>query len=420
MPAAVATAAKAVVGFFTANAVTKVLGALVVNALVSTVTNRLFAPKTIGNSISNMQVTVRSAVEYRKIVYGQAMVSGPVIYTNTDNSKDLWTVVALTGHEIDSFVSIWFDGKEIPVADISWTPGAGGADGTGTGEVSTSDFVGENSTAGAYLRYYLGHPDQAVCGALDTAFTQWGTNNRLRGVSYLVSRLRYNTDTERVWENGPPSNYKALIKGRKIYDPRLDTTNGGSGSHRYSDSATWEWSDNPALCVADYLVNWMGADAATEVDWTSIADAADDCDVTVDIPTASTETRFTCNGALSTGQTHRKNLEALLSSMDGKLSYTGGVWKVRASVWEASSVSIDQDDLAGDVSWRGGAPAEERFNTVRGVYVDPGRAYEVTEFQHVTASEFVTRDNGETLRTDVELADDQFRVHGAARCVSDT
>jgi Putative phage tail protein len=115
------------------------------------------------------------------------------------------------------------------------------------------------------------------------------------------------------------------------------------------------------------------------------------------------EKRFTCNGVLSTGSSHKDNLDALLSSFDGKLSYTGGQWKIRASVWEASSVSFDEDDLAGAVDVRGSSPLSERFNTVRGVFVDPDRDYEVNEFPHVTNSTYVTRDNGVTLTYDLKL-----------------
>jgi hypothetical protein len=151
----------------------------------------------------------------------------------------------------------------------------------------------------------------------------------LRGVTYVVLRLLYNADTEEIWsKNGQPRDIKAVIKGRKIYDPRLDSNNGGSGTHRYGDSSTWEWSDNPALCVADYLTQIMGVDPATGVNWTSVADAADDCDASVDIPTSSTETRFTCNGVISLGESHKSNLDKLLSSMDGRLSYSQGQWTV--------------------------------------------------------------------------------------------
>jgi hypothetical protein len=38
---------------------------------------------------------------------------------------------------------------------------------------------------------------------------------------------------EEVWPNGAPANFFALVKGRRLYDPRKDSTNGGSGTHRY-------------------------------------------------------------------------------------------------------------------------------------------------------------------------------------------
>ena len=43
------------------------------------------------------------------------------------------------------------------------------------------------------------------------------------------------------------------VLGRKLYDPRKDTTAGGSGSHRLATPSTWEYSDNPSLALADWL-----------------------------------------------------------------------------------------------------------------------------------------------------------------------
>src|SRR5690606_32671030 len=39
------------------------------------------------------------------------------------------------------------------------------------------------------------------------------------------------------------------VKGAPAYDPRKDTTVGGSGSHRWSDQNTWEYTDNPAVIM---------------------------------------------------------------------------------------------------------------------------------------------------------------------------
>ena len=379
--------------------------------LLSAVTQRLFGPKTNFRNSANVQVTTRGGLEYRKIVYGQAMVSGPVVYNNVSgtNNEYLWYQIAMADHECEDLIDVWLDGDQIAKADIDWTAGSAGADGTGSGDVSTAKWVGSNSTKAVMAMYYPGHADQVVSATLNTAFADIGTNHRLRGVAHAIFRLLYNADTEEIWQQGVPRDFKAVWKGRKIYDPRLDSTQSttsplGSGSHRHTDASTWAWSANPALCVADYLMNYMSVAAATDINWQSVITAADDCDAVVDIPPSpGTETRFTCNGALSLGQSHRDNLLALLSSMDGKLSYTGGQWKVRASVWEASSVSITANDLAADVKVRGSAPRSERFNTVRGFFADPARDYSFAEFQHVTNSTYVTRDAGETLEYDLEL-----------------
>lgn len=382
--------------------------------LISLVASKLFGPKIEKQTgLQPVNVTTRSAIDYRKIVYGQAQVSGPIVYQNADNDAgnaiaDLYTVVPVADHEIEDFVSLWLDSDAIPKADIAWTAGAAGADGTGTGAVSTAKWVGESSDTALYFQYYLGHPNQVASGQLTTVFsTDLTSNFRGRNAAYFFARQRYRKTTEKIWQDRNVSNYRALIKGKKIYDPRKDSTNGGSGTHRYTDSTTWEWSDNPALCLADYLFDVMDVDPATEIDWTAVADAADDCDVLVTIPPAgspaTTEKRFTCNGALSLGVRHRDNLESILSSMAGTLAYVGGVWRMRASVWDAASVSIPTSDIVGDVTVRGTAPLAERFNRVTGAYIDPARNYQAVEFSSVTASEFQTRDNNRELTNDLEL-----------------
>ena len=405
MPVFVAPAAA---GFFS-TAAGAFIGKALLSVGLSVLSSKLFAPKVPdGAGLTGIQVTANSALEYRRICYGQAILSGPLNYDNLSGSDNeyLWWQIPLTDHEVDSFVSIWFDNDEIPVADIDWTAGTGASDGTGTGDVSTAEFIGANSQKAVNLWYYLGHADQPVAGALDTEFTEITSTHRLREVSHFVARLLYNEDTQEVWEGGNPQDMKAVIKGRRVYDSRLDDTNGGSGAHRFATPSTWEWSDNPALCLVDYLTQYMGVTFA-RVDWASFASAADDCDVLVDIPPVSspqnTETRFTCNGILSLGENHKDNLDAILSSFAANLRYSGGQWAVRASVWEASSVTFDSSDMAGDIVTRGAAPEKDRFNGVDGFFIDPVRDYEAVEFPRVASSAYVTRDNGKELQYSLEL-----------------
>lgn len=386
---------------------------------LNVLSSKLFGPKIPGSAsrLEGQQVMVRSGIEYRNVVYGQAIVSGPVVYNNTGGThrENLWYMLALCDGEIEELVSLWVDDDEITKAQIAWSAGVGGGAGSGTGIVSNSTFV-DNGNNGLYAYYGYGHADQVSLAPMVSAFSEWTTNHRLRGIAYVAIKCIYNETTEKIWQRGAPSNIKAVVKGRKVYDPRLDSTQViddttspltyGIGAHRTSDSSTWEWDDNPALCVADYLINFKGV-SATKIDWPSFANAADDCDALVPVPPAAspenTQTRFTCNGVLSMGSTHKDNLDKLLSSFDGKLSYSMGKWRVRASVWEASSVSFTEDDFAGGLEIRGSSPKAERSNHIRGVFIDPSRDYSANEFPMVSNSTYLTRDNGEEIFKDLEL-----------------
>lgn len=406
MPQVIQAAATFVTWLLTAQGTLAAIARFAATILLNVVLSKLFGPKVPdGVGLSGIQLTTRSTTEFRKVIYGQALVSGPVAYNNTSgpDNRDLWFVIPMCQGLSEDLVEVRVDKDVIPKADIDWAAGSGASDGTGTGEVTTAKFVGGGSPSEKALRiyYYLGDDLQPASGDLDAEFADITSAFRLRGVTHMIFRMRYNTALAKVWKEGVPRNLMALWKGRLVYDSRKDSTNGGSGTHRFADATTWEWSDNPALCVVDYLMTYMTVDPAVSIDWPAAAAAADDCDVLAEIPPAAspanTEKRFTCNGALSLGSTHRDNLDKLLSSMDGRLSYVGGQWKIRASVWEASSVSLGEDDLVGGIEVRGSAPRDDRFNTVRGFFVDPASDYQSIEFPLVTKAAYVTRDDGRVL-----------------------
>jgi hypothetical protein len=77
--------------------------------------------------------------------------------------------------------------------------------------------------------------------------------------------------------------FSASIWGRKVYDPRKDSTAGGSGSHRLNDPSTWEWSDNPSLAYADWLASTVYG-AGEPVLWSSVPAAANANDAMVGSP----------------------------------------------------------------------------------------------------------------------------------------
>ena len=65
---------------------------------------------------------IRSAVAPRTIVYGQARVSGPIVFAHStgDKNKFLHMVIVLASHEVQSIDQIWFNDERVTVDAEGW------------------------------------------------------------------------------------------------------------------------------------------------------------------------------------------------------------------------------------------------------------------------------------------------------------
>jgi len=353
------------------------------------------------------QNTVRSTVEARKLVYGEALISGPLTYVGVSgtNNADLYQVIALAGHEVDAITDIHFDDVVIANSDIGGGSASGGTvGGSGTFGSTTAPFVTINK--------FKGLATQTASTLLSAQFTNYTADHRGDGVAYIAMKWTLNEDTSQVWDDFAPQNIKALVRGKKVYDPRLDTTQTdipGSGSHRVNDPSTWAYSDNPALCCADYLLDDdFGLNIpASKIDYVAVADAADYCDENATIPDGqggtTTEKRFTCNGVIFGTDSHQTNIDKILSSMMGTVTYVNGKYIIRTNQRETFSVEFDDNDLAGAVAINTSAERGDRFNTVKGVFIDPDSNHKNTDFPEMQIATLVTRDNGQRLEKQIQL-----------------
>ena len=122
------------------------------------------------------------------------------------------------------------------------------------------------------VTWYDGRDDQTYNTTVG-ALSSWTSNHRLRGVSYLAFKFKWNQDCFM----GIPD-VKAVIKGRKVFEPRTSTT---------------EFSSNSALCSRDYLLNTkLGLVAtSTEVNDKILSSAANTCDENVTLAGGRMEKR---------------------------------------------------------------------------------------------------------------------------------
>jgi len=297
---------------------------------------------------------IRSSVANRQLVYGRAKVSGPLIFAaSSSDNNTLHLVVALAGHEIDAVEAIYFND-----------------------ELSTdAKFSGHVTTA-----VHLGAADQVADADLVAAGLGWTSEHRLRGVAYLYIKLTYSRD---VFPRGIP-NISAVIRGKKLYDPR---------------SATTVWSQNLALAVRDYLAGSYGLSSTdAEIDDTALIAAANICDEAVTLAAGGTEARYTVNGVLDTGSTPRPNMEALLSGCGGALTWPAGLWTLHVGAYEAPTVTLDEDDLAGALQIRARVPRQDLYNAIKGIFVDPEQGYQPVDFPALTNATYAAQDGAQIFR----------------------
>jgi len=312
-------------------------------------------------------VTQRGSTIPHQIIYGKMKVAGARIFDGTTGTEnvDLHRVLAFAGHEIESFEQVYINDE---VATI---------DGSGT-VTSPSRYQGKIK-----IYKHLGSPDQAADSNLVSAVSVWTGNHRLRGIAYLYCKFTFDVD---AFPNNVPE-ITAVIKGKKVYDPRNTTT---------------AWSDNPALCVRDYLTSsgYGLGEATANVNDTSFTTAATICD---DDTTDAGTTRYTANGAFTTGIEPQELLNDLMTSMGGTIWYTQGYWTVKAANWTAPVLDLNEDDLRSGITVSTRHSRRDNFNVVNGTFKGEESNWQVTDYPPVTNAAFVTADNGQESSIDLEL-----------------
>lgn len=242
---------------------------------------------------------------------------------------------------------------------------------------------------------HLGTPaDTADAGLVALFPGKWDSAAVVRGFCYTVVRLDL---SQPEFQSGIPS-IEALIRGKKLYDPRdLSTV----------------WSQNPALAIYDYLTSEMCGVESTDLPSAEYITAANVCDETITIDGVSVA-KYTINGTVTADQDSRKVLEQLAQCMAGSL--VGTSWSVYAGKYIAPVAALQQSDIVGSLSVLSGTPDGDLYNGVRGQYIGSENQYVATDFKPFQNATYVTAD-GRELWTSIEFpfTDNTQRIHNLAR-----
>ena len=269
--------------------------------------------------------------------------------------------------------------------------------------------------------------------------SDWKASSVGSGVAYMYSRFRAghldDNKIDRYYSAEPAMRYH--VKGRLIWDPR-------DAAQSSSDPSTWQWSDNPALCLLDYLTQPYGRNLDySQIDVQSFIDAANSCDIVVNIPSTNNETgssivvwdrelaeyvtiapgdyitgfrrhqtgttqkRLTCNAALDPSNSVLDNVKILLQSMRGMLPYNNGVYSLKLEDVEPTSMSITEDDIIGGVQFSQG-DRSKRYNRTTVVFKNRNKKYKEdrVSWPELDSTEYATllaEDNNEELFYEIGL-----------------
>lgn len=302
------------------------------------------------------------------IIYGKTKVGGVVVYNESTgtNNKFLHRIITVAGHEVESFERIYIDDAYIDFINL-------GTSGNVASVVDPDGTTSDRYNNKLRIQVAYGTPTQAANADLVAqSDSKWTASHKLSGIAYLYVRLAFDAD---VYPNGIPT-FTAEIKGKKVFDPRTSTTG---------------WSDNPALCVRDYLTStgYGLGEIADNIDDDLTKAAADICDQTV-----FSATRYTTNGSFTTGATPYDLISSILPSMGGSLWYAQGKWRMKPAYWTTPVMFLDEDDLRSSISVSTRHSRRDNFNVIKGKFTGPDTNWQSVDYKEVRnesdAGTFVT------------------------------
>ena len=225
---------------------TSIIGGIVGQALAPKID-----PPNFGTPLeSGITVTAKAPTAPYRIVYGSSRVGGVIVYAETTSNTNefLHMVIVLAAHEVDDIPTI-FLGDDAVALETSSNDSNGIPIFTPT---SSDQYSGK-----LRVKKHFGDPAQLADANLVSDVTQWTTNHKISGKAYLYLKFTFDKD---VYPNGIP-NVSAIVKGKKLYDPRATSFTASSStvstsantitlsSHGLStfDRATYDVNGNTAI-----------------------------------------------------------------------------------------------------------------------------------------------------------------------------
>lgn len=368
--------------------VTYAVGFLVTTAITSSLLRALSKNQQAGNG--GTLVNTRQAAATQEYVYGQIRKGGIITFLKTTGSKNsvLHMIVSLAGHEVEEIGNIYVNDQVVTLDSNGYVTGD-----RWKSKIRVLKHLGNQTS-------WTTNFANAPTNLQSTISTECELSSEFvgKGIAYMYVRMEYNKD---VFSGGIP-NITAVVKGKKVYDPRTSTT---------------AYSNNAALCLRDYIVDVRGL-ADSSVNDTYFSSAADDCDDLIAKKDGiETQARYTVDGVINAEVSVGDTIADMLEASNGVMFYGGGQWRLKVGKWSSSVESFTLDDLRSGISLSTRVSRRDNYNSVTGKFVNAATDWVEASFPAVTSAEFLAEDGGieNALDISLQMVTDHVRAQRIAK-----
>jgi len=341
-------------------------------------------PKTTAEQAAHFSTQIQlqsGGVVPRSFLMGKTATGGLLTYFNTwgnsgETPNAYYTqVIKLSDLPIKALLGVWINGEKCTL----------GAD-TGTGMGLPVAEYNKDGADHVWVKFYDGTQttaDSFLTTKVSSAARPYGSTRVGIGIAYVICTALVD-DT--LFSTGTPT-YKFETDGIPLYDPTKDSTNGGSGSQRYSDPSTWggDGDDLPAVQAYNILRGiqydnkWIcGLQKTVQANLPTVNWNAQigKCRTTI-VGAGGAEATYRSGGQFVVNAPPADALDALMTACQGKISEVGGFYKVHLGTPDSFSFEFTDDDILSteEQTYTPFLTLADSINGITGTYPDPTQGW---------------------------------------------
>ncbi|WP_430463634.1 phage tail protein [Tabrizicola sp.] len=199
----------------------------------------------------------------------------------------------------------------------------------------------------AWIKFYDGNQTAAdpmlVAKYASYPDRPWSNSFVGHGTAYAILTFRYNRE---VFNTLPTVRFE--LDGIPLYDPRYDSSVGGSGTQRWSNPATWARAANPAVMIYNILRGirlptgeiWGGDVPADDLPFDNWVTAMNACDAPI-----GSRASFAAGLEIKLAMEPAEVIDELAKTCLGQVSEMGGVFRMRVGAPAAPVQFITDEDI---------------------------------------------------------------------------